>query len=188
MGNAADYYKGICYSCGTSKSINVTRNQRCWYLNHDEQNNALCDKCYHHYRWVPKPKFRGYGLIPCACGCGELLSERDKGRRRRYFINYHQNRGRDNRGPGNPSWKGGKIFHNGYILVKTCGHPRAKHAYVREHILVMEKYLGRYLYMTEVVHHINGNKQDNRIENLQLMKSLSEHTRYHSSLRSGRIC
>lgn len=43
----------------------------------------------------------------------------------------------------------------------------------------MEQYLGRKLDRYEVVHHINGNKRDNRIENLQLM-SLSEHTRLHN--------
>lgn len=43
----------------------------------------------------------------------------------------------------------------------------------------MEQYLGRRLNRYEVVHHLNGNKMDNRIENLQLM-SLSEHTRLHN--------
>jgi hypothetical protein len=76
------------------------------------------------------------------------------------------------------NWKGGRrLDTQGYVRLRCEDHPRAsKHGhYVREHILIMEKHIGRYLdYPTEEVHHINGNKQDNRIENLQLL-TISEH-------------
>jgi hypothetical protein len=47
-----------------------------------------------------------------------------------------------------------------------------------EHRLIMEKHLKRRLKRNEVVDHINGNKNDNRIRNLRVM-SLSEHTKMH---------
>lgn len=83
-------------------------------------------------------------------------------------------------GPNNHAWKGGKtISSTGYVLVRSPKHPaRNRTGYVQEHRLVMEKHLGRFLMKGEVVHHINENIRDNRIENLRLMTN-SAHTRLH---------
>lgn len=72
---------------------------------------------------------------------------------------------------------------DGYILVYYPTHPKSNNiGYVREHILVVEESIGKPLKDNEVVHHINGIKDDNRIENLQVMTK-SEHMSYHSKLR-----
>lgn len=83
--------------------------------------------------------------------------------------------------------KGFSLTSSGYKLLRKVGHPNADaRGYVREHILVMEKHLGRYLTDDEVVHHIDRNKLNNDISNLQLM-SKCEHKRLHSGEERKKI-
>ncbi len=89
-------------------------------------------------------------------------------------------------GKESPRWKGGKRIHkNGYIEIKSDGHPFANYEnYVYEHRLVMEKKLGRYLKPEERTHHLNGIKDDNRPENLKYFPNESKHQKFHQlSLR-----
>jgi len=79
------------------------------------------------------------------------------------------------RGDKNPSWKGERLKDSsGYILVRLPFNDFFRsmangRSYVLEHRLVMAKYLGRNLQSWELVHHKNHIRDDNRIENLQLV-------------------
>lgn len=92
-----------------------------------------------------------------------------------------ENRSKARQGEKGSNWKGGrKKNKDGYVLILNKEHPKAERngCYIFEHVLVMEKHLNRYITDGEVVHHINGIKDDNRIENLQNM-SLAEHIKLH---------
>ena len=72
---------------------------------------------------------------------------------------------------------------DGYIAIYYPNHPKSNASgYIMEHILVMETLIGRHLKEDEVVHHINGIKNDNRQENLKLM-TFKEHAGYHMKER-----
>lgn len=76
-----------------------------------------------------------------------------------------------------------KNRNNKYKLIYQPEHPNSdKKGYVREHRLVIENNIGRYLLDNEVVHHIDGNTLNNDLSNLQIL-SRGDHTRLHLFLR-----
>ena len=82
-------------------------------------------------------------------------------------------------GEKNPNWKDGRKLHKGYILILCRNHPFANSAgYVREHRLVIEKMLGRYLKPNETPHHL-GKKTNNHPRMLMAFTSHSAHIRFH---------
>lgn len=78
-------------------------------------------------------------------------------------------------------WNGGRMMdRSGYVMIRVGkGHPLSDpNGYVREHVIVMCSAIGRRLGPGEVVHHRNGDRADNRLENLELML-IAEHNRAH---------
>jgi hypothetical protein len=77
------------------------------------------------------------------------------------------------------------INHDGYKMIYIY-NPRAKckwEHFKKEHVFIIETFIGRKLYKHEVVHHINGNKLDNRLENLVILNKHSHHRKAHLSLQ-----
>jgi hypothetical protein len=119
----------------------------------------------------------------CSCGCGQEIKETDlikwklKNGQKNFYIKGH----RDLKGTKNPRWKGGTFIDSkGYKFVLAPSHPNArKSGYVSEAHFVISKHLNRSIdTTTEVVHHINGIKLDNRLGNLIVIKR-SEHPKIH---------
>ena len=93
-----------------------------------------------------------------------------------------------NTGTKNGFWKGGRsVASSGYVLIRVGvdHHLADKRGYAYEHRLVAEEKIGRRLVSGEQVHHINGNKQDNRAENLEVTASLAHHRVHHRTPGRG---
>lgn len=73
-----------------------------------------------------------------------------------------------------------------YNAIRVNGHKSANcSGYIMEHRHIVEKFLGRELNPSEVVHHIDENTTNNNIENLYLFPSTGLHTSYHNNVRYG---
>ena len=125
------------------------------------------------------------GLRECACGCGQMTYIKWAVGHQTRINPKPENFGKIRKGIEHPNWKGGVIIRDGYKYIYNPTHPNTTIVgYVLEHRVIMEKYLKRYLTKEEVVHHGNGNKLDNRFENLVLQENQAEHNKnYHIRVR-----
>lgn len=130
-------------------------------------------KCYGHQDEIRQWAAEGLGISQIAAKLGV---------QRKHVRNFLKKmqipvQRQSHEGGNNPAWKGGRVIDkDGYVLAKANWHPlKDRHGYVREHRLVMEEKLGRFLTAEEVVHHLNSNKQDNRPENLGLFAKNGDH-------------
>jgi hypothetical protein len=114
--------------------------------------------------YIPNEK-DGY----CYCGCGWKTPIAKATRRSQnqvageHVLFLHGHNSRWKRGKNHYAYKGGRKLQHGYVqILQPDGRYRP------EHRLVMEEHLGRPLTKQETVHHRNGKRDDNRIENLEL--------------------
>lgn len=113
----------------------------------------------------------------CQCGCGQRTRRRADGTYARFVRNHHM------RGPRNNNYNMGLSFHKGLKRWRICCRDGTTVLYSRA---VMEAHLGRKLEPHEIVHHINGDTTDDRIENLALFSSPAKHLKEAHPRRAGR--
>ena len=96
----------------------------------------------------------------------------------------------DMRGDNNCRWNGGKYYNtSGYLFILNPNHPQANsRGYTREHILIAERILGRYLKIKEVVHHANEITSDNTNKNLVICENENYHRLLHRRKRAYESC
>lgn len=127
-------------------------------------------------------QFRRKGFVKGQSPAAEIIEKRRHsmiGRKLSDDQKRHISESRKSRFNGLNGYGHTKMHKNGYVLAYAPLHPNAhKDGYVMQHTIIMEQSLGRYLKPDEVAHHINHVRNDNRIENLQLMDK-AEHQRMH---------
>lgn len=131
----------------------------------------------------------------CHCGCGQKTNIAKQNERRRghlkgepmpYIQTHPASQGK---GEKNYNWKGGHRYDkDGYILILMHEHPTAdSKGYIREHILIAERVLGKSLPPKAKMHHGNENRSDNLHSNLIVCENNTYHMLLHMRIRALRV-
>ena len=128
----------------------------------------------------------------CECGCGRpapiaKMTSKGKGHVKGQPMRFiYKHRGRSFKGENNPSWNGGKFIDgHGYVRILRPDHPEANNkGYINEHRLIAEEVLGKSLPSGAVMHHVNGDKTDNRRKNLVICQDENYHGLLHKRQRA----
>jgi hypothetical protein len=115
---------------------------------------------------------------------GKRLTSRSRGKlKKAWEKNRHLRVGRNHY-----EFKERRLNARGYIDIWMPTHPAARrNGRVLEHRLVVEKRIGRYLRKDEIIHHINGIKDDNRDENLAITSYKEHDTKSFIKILQGRV-
>lgn len=155
----AENKKTRCLDCGKKNGYKL----RCWdcFLKWNKGEN--------HHNWA------GGGKKCIVCGEKTKNQCKQIKRCRKCYTKWH-------RGSNHKDWKGGRLLlDTGYVRLMVNGKPFLEHRYI------MEQHIGRKLDEAEVIHHLNGIRDDNRIENLEITNSHDHEKWTLSKLQAKRI-
>ncbi len=182
-----------CPVCGKKRWVRK-------YSNLPKMCHVCSGKKSHPFKELPSNIIRkapGYFFELRQCPrCNEFrwvrIEPKDKPRRicRKCLIKDLKIRVLQGRGSKNSNWKGGRIKSLGYYVIRLQPNDffysmTNDSGYVREHRLIMAKHLNRCLLPFEIVHHKNGIKDDNKLENLELATKGTHSSDHGKGYRDG---